>query len=361
MHVVTYHYGSGDVAPELSVHRTAAIKSYQRLGPGPTYVKLAMLDPLLGLKLRQVLRRYRVDVIHAHHFEGLLVARAARIGSGIPLIFDAHTLLTSELPLYRIGLPLRAKRFIAAAFDRRLPALGDHVVTVTERIRERLLQLGAVSEDGVTVVGNGADLHLFALSSRPAAESSGRGPTLIFTGNLAPYQGIELMLRAFRKVLDRRPDVRLKIVSDSPFDGYDLLARDLGVRGAIDVLHVSFDEIPRELADATVAVNPRPDCDGIPVKLLNYMAAAKPVVSFTGSAPGLRHGENAWLVADGDVDGFADGALTLIGAPLVADAMGLAARRFVEAQHSWGRSAEQLESLFRRVVARRAGAPGAMA
>ena len=355
VHVVTYHYGSGEVAPDLTIHRTPRVRTYHKLAPGPTYVKLALLDPLLIFKLRQVLRRYPVDVIHAHHFEGLLVGQAARLGTGIPLVFDAHTLLMSELPFYRLGLSLRAKRFIAAAFDRHLPVMGDHVVTVTDRIRERLLQLRAVSEDGVTVVRNGADLHLFKPHSNRRVRGTTASPTLIFTGNLAPYQGIDLMLRAFRKVLDRRSDVRLKIVSDSSFDRYDALAHELGIRSAIDVLQASFEEVPEQLAAATVAVNPRTDCDGIPVKLLNYMAAGKPVVSFAGSAPGVRHRESGWLVRNGDVEGFAEGALTLMGDVKLADALGSGARRFVEAQHSWDGSAGLLEDIFRRLIARRLG------
>jgi glycosyltransferase involved in cell wall biosynthesis len=351
--VVTYHYGSGEPAPELSINRTARVSSYYKLAPGPTYVKLAILDPLLALKLRQVIRRHAIDVIHAHHFEGLLVARVARLGTRIPLVFDAHTLLTSELPLYHLGLPLRAKRFIASTLDRRLPVTADHVVTVTERIRERLLQLGTVPEHQITVVPNGADLHFFAAGNSGAAGSGAATPTLIFTGNLAPYQGIELMLQAFRRVLDRRGDVRLKIVTDSSFDRYEALAQQLGIRDAIDVLRGPFKDVPGQLAAATVAINPRTDCDGIPVKLLNYMAAGKPVVSFAGSAPGLRHRESGWLVRDGDIEGFAEGVLALIANVELADALGSGARRFVEAQHSWGRSAELLEDIFRRLIARR--------
>ncbi len=355
VHVVTYHYGSGEVAPELTIHRTPRVRTYHKIAPGPTYVKLGVLDPLLTFKLRQVLRRHPIDVIHAHHYEGLVVAQAARLGTGIPLVFDAHTLLTSELPFYRLGLPLLAKKFIGSTFDRHLPVMSDHVVTVTERIRDRLLELGAMPADHITVVQNGADLHLFGGTGNGKARSGAASPTLIFTGNLAPYQGIELMLRAFRKVLDRRGDVRLKIVSDSSFDRYDALAHELGIRSAIDVLQAPFSEIPRQLAAATVAVNPRTDCDGIPVKLLNYMAAGKPVVSFAGSAPGVRHRETGWLVPNGDVEGFAEGALTLLGNVELADTLGSGARRFVEAQHSWERSAEILEGIFRRLIARRSG------
>ncbi len=347
---MTYHFGSGQVASELSVHRASPIKWYQRFSPGPTYVKLALLDPLLAFKLRQILQRYPVDIIHAHHFEGLLVASAARLGTRIPIVFDAHTLLTSELPFYHLGLPHRLKQFLAAATDRHTPALADHVVTVTERIRKRLLQLGALREDGVSVIPNGVESHFFTEGAAPGARSKNGSPTLIFTGNLAPYQGIDLMLRALRKVLDRRGDVRLKIVTNSSFESYDALARELGITEAIDIVPAPFEEIPELLARATVAVNPRTECDGIPVKLLNYMAAGKPIISFAGSAPGARHRETGWLVPDGDVDGFAEGALTLLEDSELAAGLGRNARRFVESQHSWERSAAMAEDLYRQVI-----------
>ena len=351
VHVVTYHYGSAEVGPTLSVHRIPKIKSYNNLSPGPTYVKLALLDPLLAVKLWQVLRQHRVDIIHAHHFEGLLVAAAARLRARTPLIFDAHTLLTSELPFYSLGLPLWLTNRIAARLDRRLPGIADHVIAVTERIRQRLLQFGRVPENRVSVVPNGVESEFF--SDRTVKGSNGR-PTLIFTGNLAPYQGIDLMLLALRKVLNRRSDVRLKIVTDSSFEHYEALARELGVSGSIELVRAQYEEIPMLLAGATVAVNPRTDCDGIPVKLLNYMAAGKAILSFAGSAPGVCHQQTGWLVPDGDVDGFAEGALTLLGNAELASALGQNARRLVKDQHDWNRSAELTENIYRRVIRERA-------
>jgi glycosyltransferase involved in cell wall biosynthesis len=354
VHVVTYHYGSGEPGSTLSIHRIPKIKSYRNLSPGPTYVKLALLDPLLTVKLWRVLRRHRVDVIHAHHFEGLLVAAAARLRSPIPLVFDAHTLLTSELPFYPLRLPRWLTNRIASSFDRRLPGIADHVITVTERIRQRLLRFERVPEDRVSVVPNGVESEFFCESpGRPAKAANGR-PTLIFTGNLAPYQGIDLLLMALKKVLNRRSDVRLKIVTESSFEQYDALARELGISDSIELVRAQFEDIPMLLAGATVAVNPRTECDGIPVKLLNYMAAGKAVLSFAGSAPGVCHRQTGWLVPDGDIDGFAEGALTLLSNAELASALGQNARRLVKDQHNWGRSAELTETIYERVIRERA-------
>jgi glycosyltransferase involved in cell wall biosynthesis len=354
VHVVTYHYGTAKPGATLSVHRIPQIKSYQNPAPGPTYVKLALLDPLLTVKLWQVLRHHQIDIIHAHHFEGLLVSAAARLRRDIPLIFDVHTLLSSELPFYPLRLPRWVTNSIAGSFDRRLPGMADHVITVTERIRQRLLRMGRVPEERLTVVPNGVECDLFSESRNRAAKAANGRPTLIFTSNLAPYQGIDLMLLALRKVLNRRSDVQLKIVTESSFEQYDALARELGVSGSIELVRAQFEDIPMLLAGATVAVNPRTECDGIPVKLLNYMAAGKPVLSFAGSAPGVCHQQTGWLVPDGDVDGFAEGALTLLSNTELASSLGQNARRLVQDKHDWSRSAELTEDIYHRVIRERA-------
>jgi glycosyltransferase involved in cell wall biosynthesis len=141
------------------------------------------------------------------------------------------------------------------------------------------------------------------------------------------------------------------IVSESSFAPYDPLASELGIRDSIEVVAAGFDRIPALLAAADVAVNPRVDCDGIPLKLLNYMAAARPVISFASAAPGVRHRETGWLVHDGDVDAFADGILTVLADDGLAERLGKNARSFVEAHHSWQKTAEQTEQVYRALLA----------
>jgi glycosyltransferase involved in cell wall biosynthesis len=56
------------------------------------------------------------------------------------------------------------------------------------------------------------------------------------------------------------------------------------------------------------------------------------------------------------VDGFAEGALTLISNAELATALGQNAQRQVKDQHDWSRSAELAEKVYRRVIRERATA-----
>lgn len=342
--VATYHLGEGTVAPGLAIRRIADIPSYTRMAPGPSFSKLVKVDPALRRLLRQQLAHESFDVIHAHHYEGLLVSSGLQ--KAAPIVYDAHTMLASELAYYPLGLPAGFKRFVGRTLDRWIPKLADHTVTVTQTIRDKLIADCGMKPERVTVVANGVEVDHFD----PAAQST-RAPrdhrALIFTGNLAEYQGIDHLLRAFAYAARRVPDVRLRIASDSSFGPYEALARELDIRQRIDFIDSpTFAQLPGLLADADIAVNPRVDCDGVPVKLLNYMAAARPVVSFDSSAPGVRHGETGWLAPGGDDDALGTGMVALLNDPGLATKLGQAARRQVVEHSSWDRAAQICEGVY---------------
>ena len=353
VHIATYHLGDPTELEGVRIHRIAAVPSYARLAPGPSLQKLCVVDPLLVARLGRLLAEHRFDVLHAHHFEGLVVGLLARRGRRLPIVFDAHVTLESELPWYyrRPGVR-RLMRRTGSALDRLLPARAEHTVAVTAEVRARLLAAGALDPGRITVVGNGLEFELFEAARRRAGARPG-GATLIFAGNLAVYQGIDLMLQAFARVRARRPEVRLCIVSQSGFGPFEALARGLGIRAALELVEAGFDRVPEQLARADVALNPRLDAPGIAQKTLNYMATGLPIVSFAGSGRHLVDGETALLVGNGDIDGFADAIVRLLDDPDLARRLGAQARRVVQQANSWAQSALLLEGVLEQVTARR--------
>ena len=346
VHVVTYHLGEPCEAPPFVIHRIADVPTYRKYSPGPSWQKLAVIDPLVVRRLKELLRAPGFDLIYAHHVEGLLLALAAGGRRQVPIVFDAHTLLESELPFYRVGLGQSLKARIGRMLDTVLPRLATRVIAVSEEIRRGFEEHSPELTGRITVIPNGVELDTFDISPVPAVTGSN---TLIYTGNMAAYQGIDLMLRAFAALRGKRQDVRLEIVAESGFAQYEPLALELGVRDSIDLVPLSFNDVPKRLAAATVALNPRTQCGGVPQKLLNYMAAGRPIVSFAGSAKHLRHGEDGWVVANDDVGGFANAIDHLLDDRSLARIMGENAREHVRAERSWESVGERIEQVFRDV------------
>lgn len=345
VHVVTYHLGEEPAEAPFVVHRIRDVPAYRRTEPGPTVRKLVQLDPMLAGLLRRLHHEIRFDVVHAHHYEGLLVASHAVRGT--PIVYDAHTLLGSELPTYPLRLPRRCIRTVALWFDRHLPRRADHIIAVSETIRDALLTLGASAPQRMHVIPNGVEWQPFPVEQGIMPDR----PTVIFTGNLAPYQGVDLMLEAFALLYARRADVRLMIVTDSSFTPFEALARRLGVRAAVDLRRATFPQQPALLAAATLAVNPRVRCDGIPQKLLNYMAAGLPIVTFDGSAGPVRHEVTGLRVPDGDTAAMAEAMERLLTDRALARTLGDAARDQARREFSWAQVAARVEQVYRETIA----------
>jgi glycosyltransferase involved in cell wall biosynthesis len=352
--LVTYHVADGPHALGVPVHRIFRHPVYWRMPVGPSLRKLALYDPALSWKLSRVLAARRFDVIHAHHVEGLLVALPAQLRHRMPLVYDAHTLLSAELPSYAMGLVRSAFGALGGWLDGVLPRRADHVVAVTSDIRDRLVGVHGLEPDRISVVTNGVETGCFRVETPPRRDGLVR---LIYTGTLARYQNIDLLLQAFARARQVRRDLRLCLSVSSSFEPYEAAARRLGVREAIEVLKDGFGELPLRLAASAIAVLPRTSCPGIPQKLLNYMAAGKAIVASAGSAKVLEHERTGLVVADGDVSAFAEAVLRLAGNPQLAEDLGRSARETVEKEFSWERAAEKMEPVYERLAATAQSAP----
>jgi len=132
-----------------------------------------------------------------------------------------------------------------------------------------------------------------------------------------------------------------------------VLAKALGVYDAIDLSSAPLQDLGGRLAAADVAVNPRVDCAGLPQKLLNYMAAGCPIVTFAGSAKHIVHERTGLVVADNDVEGLASAMLRLLDDRPLAARLGQSAQDYARAELSWGKVAEQVEDVYAKVIGKR--------
>ena len=129
----------------------------------------------------------------------------------------------------------------------------------------------------------------------------------MYTGVLNAFQRVDYLLRAFAVALREKPDALLLVVSPLVSTAHEKehrqLADELGISRSITWISPhTLEDLPSFLALADVWVVPRPECPGHPVKLLNYMLAGKPVVSFAGGAKGVRHLHDAFIVPNHDFE-----------------------------------------------------------
>lgn len=345
VHVVTYHFGKDIETHGIEIHRIRNAGFEPNFAPGPTILKLAVLDPLLFFKLLRIIEEKSIDLVHAHHFEGALVSYAVRSIKKVPVIYDAHTTLTDELPSYG---PWNIKG-IARFLDRFVPRKADYIVAVSSRIRESILGQG-IPKERLSVIPTGVNLGDFVNADPDGVRQKhklGSARIVIYTGTLEEYQNIDLLLGAMQHVLEKFGDVNLLLVGREKTRKFAELSDRLGIQDNVHFVgEEPFSAIPDYLACADVAVTSRVNCPGVPQKLTNYMMAGKAIVGFRGSASLLSHGVNGLVVENGDVEAMAESIVMLLKDPLLRRTLGQNAQETAREKFNWDFLSKKLEEKY---------------
>ena len=310
--------------------------------PGPRPGRLAR-DVALTWRLWRTVERAGIDVIHAHNYEAAVASLLVGRVTGRPVVYHGHNALAEELPLYFRGASARRlARRIGRLLDSHVPRRADFCIAVTEDLGDMLRRRG-VADDGVACIAPAVTPRAAASPPTPGGSSG----LVCYAGNLDGYQNLELLLRSFALVRARVPGARLVLVTHAAPDPR------LGSPGpGVEVVRAaSYDEVRSRFDAADVAVCPRAERSGFPMKLLNYMAAGKPIVASAGSAKGIRDDVTGRIVPDGDEQAFAMAIVDLLQDPATRTRLGTAARRTVEDPRAWDSVLDRVESIYRRVLA----------
>jgi glycosyltransferase involved in cell wall biosynthesis len=184
----------------------------------------------------------------------------------------------------------------------------------------------------------------------------GLGPgdvALIKVARFWPEKRHDVMLHAFRALLQRAPHARLWIPGVGPEEErVRALAGELGVAARCDFLGFRTD-LPELLALADIQVHSS-DEEGVPLAILSGMAAGKPIVSTRvgGIAEVIQDGVSGVLVPPGEPEALADEVWRLMQDPERQCALGAAARRFIETDYSLEAATSRVERLYADVAAR---------
>src|SRR5712691_10566374 len=139
--VVTYPLSHAIPVTGVEIDRVAQIGSNRAVNVGPSYQRL-VFDALLLLKLFRVVRRYKIEVIHAHNYEAALVGGFVGWLTGVPVIYNAINTMISELPSFGFIRPRAFATGLARILDYTIPRMADTIVADTEELRSFILNQG---------------------------------------------------------------------------------------------------------------------------------------------------------------------------------------------------------------------------
>lgn len=196
------------------------------------------------------------------------------------------------------------------------------------------------------VIANGVDFGRVA--DVPADRA--RPGALLFTGTLTYPPNAEGALWLAGEVLPRlrsaRPDLRLRIVGREPPPS----VRRLGVDPAVTVTGW-VDDLRPELARAAVVVAPLRSGGGTKLKVVEALAAGRPLVATPVAAEGIDVSDGEHLLIADSAQDFAAAVERLLGDPALAARLGVAGRERVRERYDWGLLAGRLDTSLREWLA----------
>jgi colanic acid/amylovoran biosynthesis glycosyltransferase len=217
---------------------------------------------------------------------------------------------------------------------------------VSDHLRSQLMM--------VTDRGQWPSIHLVRTGVDPEVFRPNGGPResarVLTVARLIPGKGIDVLLDALASLARRGVAAEADVVGDGP-DREWLAARirELGLDGRVRLLGAASQERVRELLAGATAFCLPSFSEGVPVVLMEAMAAGLPVVAtrITGVPELVEEGRSGLLVPPGRADLLAHALeRVLTAARAERDAMGAAGRARVEAGFDSARGARRLFELL---------------
>jgi len=299
------------------------------------------------------------DVIHAHNPPDTLFVVALPFKLlGKKFIFDHHDLCPE---LYRSRYRTGEGFFtgLLRVFEWCSLNLADITIATNESYKQVQMERAKRDPRTIFIVRNGPDkLRMSPVQPSPRLKAMNKC-ILCYVGSLNPQDGVDYLLRSLRYLLNdlKRSDFHCVIMGtgDSLQDLRDL-AGTLQLNGCVELTgFVSDEDLQSNLAAADICVDPDPSSPlndvSTWIKIMEYMAYAKPIVSFDLKETRFSAGEAALYVKPNGEAEFAKTIADLMAQPDLRQKMGSYGRWRVEQKLQWTKVGQNLLTAYGALLA----------
>jgi glycosyltransferase involved in cell wall biosynthesis len=308
----------------------------------------------IGRLVRRLGRERPFDLVHAcSPPDFLLLTALGQRRRGARLVFDHHD-LTPELYRTRFGGGALQRATLAA--EQVGYRCADVVLAVNDSYRRVAIERGGRDPEDVAVVRTGPDLTKFVPATPDPELRRGQRYLLAYAGVMGPQDGVDEALRSLAALRRERKDWHAVFMGDGAvLEEMRALSAELGLADRVEFSGwVEHETIARVLSSADVCLAPDPsnplnDLSSM-IKISEYMALSRPIVSFDLAESRFGAGEAAVFAAPGDHASFAALVSALLDDPDRRAAMGAAGRARVGELLAWEHQERSLLAAYERAL-----------
>ena len=263
------------------------------------------------------------ELLHAHTPRSLMIASLAANRLGIPLVYHVHSPTSRDSTRW---ITNQVNHWIEKFSSRNVQRL----ITVSPTLSEHMRSCG-YNVDRLTCVLNGVPV---LPKNSPGARIRRTPVKPIVVGMVAlfrPRKGTEVLLEALANLRSHGHEIRLEAIGPFETPQYEAELFDhverLGLQEAVHWAGFT-DDVPAALAKVDVLALPSLFGEGLPMVVLEAMAAGLPVVATRceGTSEAILHRETGLLVEAGSVSQLSEALEQIVTRKIDYPAMSKAAR-----------------------------------
>jgi len=302
--------------------------------------------------------KYNVDVVHTHFTtpSADLAALSYVKMKKVPFVVTYHGDAQENYGRFirRVAVFIHNGFLLEKVLSR-----ADVIISPSEYYINESRFLGKY-RDKIVVISNGININDFnvKLSKEECREKLELPPIdtniILFVGNLIPYKGPEVLIKALPRIVREVPDTELVFVGSGKMrDELGKLAEKIGIKNHLKFagfVEESMKPLYYKAADI-FALPSTLNTEVFPIVLLEASAAGLPMVvsDLNTFKCIIEEGYNGLFTKRGDEKSLADAIVYLLENEDIRGKMGKNARKKVE-NYSWDRIAKETEKVYYEVL-----------
>lgn len=291
-------------------------------------------------KIREYVKEENIDIIHSHGYREDMYAYFARKSTKLVATNHLWKRTTLKLKIYAWLDALLLRKF-------------DHVIAVSDEILLDMKNSG-ISPRKMNMISNGINIQRCQIEetkkeSKKILNIAEDKLVLVTISSLTPEKGIKVALDAVGQLIKNYPNILLLIVGDGRDSEYlKQYSKDTNLSN-----HVTFlgrrEDVNRLLNAADIYLIPSFK-EGLPISLLEAMAAGKPVIATAvGQVPEVISSDVGVLIKSGSLSELTSSIKRLIDDEAMRKKLSFNASQHIKENYSSNRMTKENVAIYKSV------------
>ncbi len=207
---------------------------------------------------------------------------------------------------------------------------ASHILVSNKQTSEIIVNEYNVTPKNISIIPNGVDISLFNF------EKTKNPKKIVFSGAMYFHRGLDILMDAIPNIIKKVPEARFVFLgSGDELEKLKKLSVENQLENNIEFKGwINREEIPENIMNAAIGIGPLRLTDvtsrALPIKVLEYMAAALPLIAQKGTLPDdiLINEKNGFVIDS--VNELTEKITLLLLDPKKADNMGKESKKMVQ-------------------------------